>query len=161
MSQRLAILASGEGTLTEAIIGDGIPVSLLFSDRPCRAAQVVGPRAGVPSIIIERDDFSESFNREHFTEFLLSVLLAHEIEVVVMAGFKTVLSTTIFTSYEGMIINSHPSLLPKFKGANAVRDTLQAGEIITGCTIHLVSHRGSALDTTVFSYSCPSFPKAL
>ena len=56
-----------------------------------------------------------------------------------MAGFLTILHPMIFEHYSGRILNTHPSLLPSFKGAHAVRDTLAAGVPLTGPTIHVAT----------------------
>jgi folate-dependent phosphoribosylglycinamide formyltransferase PurN len=56
-----------------------------------------------------------------------------------MAGFMTVLEHPIHDAYGGMITNTHPSLLPAFKGAHAVEDALTAGVKVTGCTVHVAT----------------------
>ena len=56
-----------------------------------------------------------------------------------MAGFGTILSNPFFDAYEGRVLNTHPSLLPSFPGWHAVRDALQHGARITGCTVHIAT----------------------
>jgi phosphoribosylglycinamide formyltransferase 1 len=135
----LAVFASGTGSLFEAILKQGVPVHLLVADRHCRAIDIVAPRENVPTALIERTDFTESFDRNRYTKRVLDVMRKHDIDVIAMAGFMTVLSVSIFEVYGGRILNSHPSLLPKFKGANAVRNVLRKDVKTTGTTIHIAT----------------------
>jgi phosphoribosylglycinamide formyltransferase-1 len=66
-------------------------------------------------------------------------LKRHEIEVVAMAGFGTVLAAPIHDAFPGRILNTHPALLPAFKGWHAVDEALTAGVKVTGCTVHLAT----------------------
>jgi phosphoribosylglycinamide formyltransferase 1 len=70
---------------------------------------------------------------------VLAALGRHEIDVVAMAGFNTVLAPHIFDVYGGRILNTHPALLPSFKGHYAVRDALAFGAKVTGCTVHIAT----------------------
>ncbi|HEX3081719.1 MAG TPA: phosphoribosylglycinamide formyltransferase, partial [Candidatus Saccharimonadia bacterium] len=90
----------------------------------------------VPTELIQRTSFNADFNREAYTKDIMAVLDRHKIDLVAMAGFMTILSAAIFNRYRGKIINTHPSLLPDFKGENAVQQALDAGVEVTGCTIH-------------------------
>ena len=67
------------------------------------------------------------------------MLKRHEIDLVAMAGFMTILEHPIHDVYGGMITNTHPSLLPAFKGWHAVEDALAAGVKVTGCTVHIAT----------------------
>ena len=135
---RLAVLVSGRGTLLEAILGDGTPVALVVADRPCRGLEVAA-RAGVPAELVERTDFSPAFDRAGYTDVVVKALVAHEIELVAMAGFMTVLGPAAFEAFPGRILNTHPALLPSFRGAHAVRDALVGGVKVTGCTVHVAT----------------------
>jgi phosphoribosylglycinamide formyltransferase 1 len=134
---RVAVLASGSGTLLEAIVADGIPVALVAADRPCRALEVAAA-SGIAAELVERTDWSKGFDRDGYTESLVKVLQAHEIELVAMAGFGTIVPD-IVDVFPGRVLNSHPALLPSFKGWHAVRDALESGVKVTGCTIHLAT----------------------
>jgi phosphoribosylglycinamide formyltransferase-1 len=135
---RLAVLASGTGTLLEAILGDGLDVEVAAADRPCRALEVAAS-AGVPTELVLRDDFGSKFDRPAYTRRLIEALGAHEVDVVAMAGFGTILGAEIFAAFPCRILNTHPALLPSFKGWHAVRDALAAGVPVTGTTVHIAT----------------------
>jgi len=135
---RLAVLLSGSGTLLEAILADGTPVAVVLADRPCRGLDVAAG-AGVPAELVERTDFSLGFDRGGYTDRVVKALVAHEIDLVAMAGFMTVLGPSAFDAFPGRILNTHPALLPSFRGAHAVRDALAAGVKVTGCTVHVAT----------------------
>jgi phosphoribosylglycinamide formyltransferase 1 len=134
---RIAVLASGSGTLLEAILAAGIDVALVVADRPCRALQVADD-AGVPGVLVERTDFSKRFDRDTYTDQVVATLRDHDIDLVVMAGFGTVIPKAA-ASFPDRILNTHPALLPSFKGWHAVRDALDAGVKVTGCTVHIAT----------------------
>jgi phosphoribosylglycinamide formyltransferase-1 len=135
---RIAVLASGSGTILEAIVDERIEVALVVVDRPCRAIEVAA-LAGVPAQLIERTDFSPSFDRDAYTERVVGTLEASEVDLVVMAGFGTVLGAALQEVYGGCVVNTHPSLLPAFPGWHAVEDAIAYGVKVTGCTVHLVT----------------------
>jgi len=135
---RVAVLASGSGTILEAIVGAGVPVALVVVDRPCRATEVAGA-AGVPATMVRRDSFSPDFDRLAYTHRLLDALVGARIDLVAMAGFGTVLDKPLFEVYAGRVLNTHPALLPAFAGWHAVEAALAAGVKVTGCTVHLAT----------------------
>ena len=67
------------------------------------------------------------------------VLLAHDVEVVALAGYMTILGPAVLETFPERVVNTHPSLLPSFKGAHAVSDALAAGVKVTGCTVHVAT----------------------
>ncbi|MEO6317494.1 MAG: phosphoribosylglycinamide formyltransferase [Acidimicrobiales bacterium] len=135
---RIAVLASGSGTLLDAMLGDGIPVALVVVDRPSKA-QVVAESHGVPAVLVERQSFGADFDRDDYTEVVVEVLRAHDIGLVVMAGFGTIFGAPIHAAFPNRILNTHPALLPSFKGWHAVRDALAYGVKVTGCTVHVAT----------------------
>jgi phosphoribosylglycinamide formyltransferase-1 len=130
---RIGVLASGSGTNLEAILAAGLPVAVVVVDRPCRATDVAAAH-GVPSEVVRRVP-----DRVEFTHGIVDALERHGVEVVAMAGFMTILEKPIFDAFEGRVLNTHPSLLPAFRGAHAVEDALAAGVMVTGCTIHVAT----------------------
>ncbi len=137
--RKLAVLVSGNGSNLEAILRYPLPVALVIADRICPAIKVVA-RAQVPYVVIKRT-FGADFDRNAFTKTIHDTLRDYHIEVIAMAGFMTVLDSPIFLEYRGRILNTHPSLLPNFKGAHAVRDALAEGVDVTGCTVHIATEQ--------------------
>jgi phosphoribosylglycinamide formyltransferase 1 len=133
--RRVGVLASGSGTILQALIDADLPIAGVIVDRRCRAMEIA-ERAGIAVELVERESFGADFDRLAYTERVVDALKRHEIDLVAMAGFMTVLEQPIHDAYGGMITNTHPSLLPEFKGARAVADALAAGVTVTGCTVH-------------------------
>lgn len=136
---RLGVLASGAGTVLAAIIDAGVSVDAVIADRVCPAVGLA-EAAGVKAVeIVERADFTAAFDRRAYTYRVLDALQRHRVDVVAMAGFGTVLSAPIFEVFPGRVLNTHPALLPAFKGWHAVRDALAAGVKVTGTTVHIAT----------------------
>ena len=133
------MLVSGSGTLLEAMLADGLPVALVLADRPCRGLSIAAD-AGVPAELVERKDFTKGFDRAGYTAEVVGVLRGYDVDVVAMAGFGTVMPQVV-EAFPGRVLNTHPALLPSFKGWHAVRDALAYGVKVSGCTVHLVDEQ--------------------
>jgi phosphoribosylglycinamide formyltransferase-1 len=107
-------------------------------DRQC-AVQDVAARHGIDCVVIERTDFGDTFDRAGFTARVLDALADHAIDLVAMAGWGTILGPEAFAALPGRIVNTHPALLPAFPGWHAVRDALEYGVKVTGCTVHIAT----------------------
>ena len=137
---RLAVLASGSGTLLDAMATAGLPIRLVMTDRHCPAEDVAAGH-GIPCEVVERTDFSGAFDRDAFTKQVVEVLQAHRIDLVAMAGWGTILGPVAFETYDGRILNTHPALLPSFPGWHGVKDALDHGVKVTGCTVHVATEQ--------------------
>ncbi len=141
-TQKVAVLVSGTGSLLEAM-AKKIPIGLVLADRPCRGIDEVAVRAGLPHVLLPRPrKFRSTFEREVYTGKVRDVLYRNGVTLVVMAGFMTLFGREIFygeKNFDRRILNTHPSLLPAFKGHYAVRDALEYGVKVTGCTIHVAT----------------------
>jgi phosphoribosylglycinamide formyltransferase-1 len=138
---RVAVLVSGTGSILDAMLADEVPVALVLADRACRALEIAAA-AGVDTELVDRQDFGgygKAFDRWGFTRAVATVLGAHDIELVAMAGFGTVFAPPMFDAFPDRILNTHPALLPAFPGWHAVEDALAAGVAVTGCTVHLAT----------------------
>ena len=131
--RRIGVLASGSGTNLEAILAADLPVVAVVVDRACRAIEIA-EAAGLPVEVVERKAIKD---RVEFTHQVVDALQRHEVELVAMAGFMTILEKPIFDAFPGRVLNTHPSLLPSFRGAHPVEEALAAGVKVTGCTIHI------------------------
>ena len=137
---KLAVAVSGSGTLLEAIAKEKVPIALVIADRHCRGIDEVAPRYGLQSWLITRKDYGTAFDRVAYSRRVRQVLQERNIDILAMAGFMTILSPEFFEGrYAGRVLNTHPSLLPSFKGDHAVRDALEYGVKVTGCTIHVAT----------------------
>ncbi len=139
MSARLVVLASGEGSTLQAVLDAAAEGSLggrvvaVGSDRPdCRALERAAA-AGVPTFSRALADYPD---RDAWNAALTAALAECEPDLVVLAGFMRVLAPAVVRRFR--IVNTHPSLLPDFPGAHAVRDAIAAGVPTSGVTIHRV-----------------------
>jgi phosphoribosylglycinamide formyltransferase 1 len=136
--RRLGVLASGSGTILQSLLDDGLPIAVVVVDRACGAVERA-EAAGTPVEAVERESFGPEFDRDAYTHRVVDALKRHEVDLVAMAGFGTILSQEVHDAFPGRILNTHPALLPDFKGWHAVRDALAAGVTVTGCTVHLAT----------------------
>ena len=135
---RIGALVSGSGTILDAMLAAQLPIELVALDRACEGSAVAA-RHGTSWELVERDSFGSDFDRSAYTKRLTGVLRDREIGLVVMAGFGTILGEEIYNRFPGRVLNTHPSLLPSFPGWHAVRDALEHGVKVTGCTVHVAT----------------------
>jgi phosphoribosylglycinamide formyltransferase-1 len=135
---RVGVLASGSGTILRALATRGLPVVAVVVDRPCGAVQVA-TELEIPVEIVERTTFGPDFDRVAYTHEVIDALQRADVDLVAIAGFGTILSKPFVDAYGGRAVNTHPALLPAFKGWHAVRDALVHGVKVSGCTVHLVT----------------------
>ncbi len=100
---------------------------LVFADRPCPAVDWAAEQ-GIDTALVPGGNDA----------VLAEALAGSSPDVVVLAGYLRMVGPTVLAAHPGRIVNTHPSLLPAFPGAHAVRDALAHGVTMTGCTIHLV-----------------------
>lgn len=134
MACRLVILASGTGTIAQAIIDAhelDIEVVAVLSDQVASQVLERAKTAGIPSECIPVGVSRERWNLE-----IIEKTAALHPDLVVSAGFMRILPPDFVNRFP--TINIHPSLLPDFPGAHAVRDALAAGVLTTGSTVHWV-----------------------
>jgi phosphoribosylglycinamide formyltransferase-1 len=133
---KVGVLISGTGSNLQALIDDpGIDVACVVSSRGAAPGVERAARAGLELLVSEDERETAEF------------LDAHGVGLVVLAGYMRVLSPRFVHRFSGRILNVHPSLLPAFPGANAVRDALEHGVRVTGVTVHLVDDDHVAPDS--------------
>ena len=140
---RIVILASGSGSIAQAIIDAqksgalNAEIVSLISDKTTAQVLQRSAAAGIPNQVIPM-----TTDRLQWDSKIISALTDLQPDLVVSAGFMRILSAECVSKFK--ILNSHPALLPLFPGAHAVRDALAAGASKTGTTIHWVD---SGVDT--------------
>lgn len=145
---RIAVLCSGGGTNLQAILDSEragkIPhgeVALVLSNNPNAYALERAKSFGIEAVAVGKKDFPEPEKRE---EEMLRILQERKIELVVLAGFLTVLSEKFIQKYKDRIVNIHPSLIPSFcgkgfYGLHVHEAALAYGVKVTGATVHYVN----------------------
>lgn len=138
MPRRVVVLASGSGTNLQVLIDDPSPnwsVVGVITDRPAVRALDRAATAGIETVVVDWDDYE---SRHTFTAAICDVVDEMGADLIVLAGFMRILDATAIERFPNKIINVHPSLLPAFPGAHAVRDALNHGAKVTGVTVHFV-----------------------
>lgn len=158
--KRIAIFASGEGSNAEAIVKyfsshKEMEVVVLLSNRSMAKVHQRMELLGVPSITFDKQQWNEA------TE-IVDFLRAKKIDLIVLAGFLSIIQPPIIDTYYGKIVNIHPSLLPKYGGAgmwgmNVHNAVIANKEKKSGITIHYVNEKvdGGAI---IAQYECDVFP---
>ena len=134
----VAVLVSGAGTILRAILDAGLPVAVVVADRQC-AALGIAEAASVPAVLVRRSTFGAGFDRLAYTHQVLDAMAPYRPRLLAIAGFGTILDKPAFEQYAGRILNTHPALLPAFRGHQAVQQALDAGVKVTGCTVHVAT----------------------
>lgn len=138
---RLVVLASGAGTLLHALAECHLGNSIVAvgSDQPEAPVVARARELGFETFVVPMSEDRNAWNDQLVTE-----LERFSPDWIICAGFMRILSTTVLDRFPQRFINAHPSLLPGFPGAHAVRDALAYGAKVTGCTVHIVD---SGVDT--------------
>ena len=145
----IAVLVSGGGTNLQALLDaqaageiHGGRIALVLASKPGVYALERAQRAGVPSSVIVRREFP---TQEAYDDALLARLAEAKIDLVVLAGFLTIISERVVARYENRILNVHPSLIPSFcgegfYGLRVHEEALRRGVKVTGATVHFVNN---------------------
>jgi phosphoribosylglycinamide formyltransferase-1 len=139
----LGVLGSGKGSNFRAImeqIVDGqlhAEVRIVISDVENSGILSLARDFAVPGLYVCPGRFRTRLEPE-IEEDIVRLLLEADVELVVLAGFMRIVKEPMLRAFPGRIINIHPSLLPKFRGLEAWKQALMAGEKVTGCTVHYV-----------------------
>lgn len=141
---RIGVLISGSGTNLQAIIDASAEgrldadVAVVISNRKDAYGAERARKAGVPAVWIDR---TEHMTFRAYNEAIRDVLLAHDVDVVAMAGYMRLLGKEVLDAFPDKIVNIHPSLLPSFAGPSGIRDAFEYGVKVTGVTVHFASER--------------------
>jgi phosphoribosylglycinamide formyltransferase 1 len=135
---RLVVLASGEGSLLQALLDAcadpryGAEVVAVGADRPDIRALDRAARAGLPVFVHRVGDFPDRVAWDHA---LTESVRAHSPDLVISAGFMKLVGKEFLDAFPHRYLNTHPALLPSFPGMYGVRDALDYGVKMTGCTV--------------------------
>ena len=141
MRARLVVLVSGTGTNLQALIDAcadeayGADVVAVGADRDGIAALARAARAGIPTFVHRVKDYS---SRADWDMMLAESCAAYQADLVILAGFMKLVGPRFLGRFGGRCLNTHPALLPSFPGMHGVRDALDYGVKVTGCTVLIV-----------------------
>ena len=128
---RLGVMCSGNGTNFENIVNncsDHEVVLMVHNKKNCGAVER-SERLGIPHVRLKSKQDEER----------IDLFKAWRVDYIILAGYMRILSPKFINAFPNRIINIHPSLLPKFKGLNAIEQALESGDKTTGCTVHYVT----------------------
>lgn len=140
-TKHLAVFASGTGSNFDAIqqaIEEGAldaDITLVVSDVPTSAVIDKAKRKGLKTFVFNPQSYPD---KRSFEMEIVEALQAADVDFIILAGYMRLVGPTLLHAYEGKIVNIHPSLLPSFKGLDAIGQAFDAGVKITGVTIHYV-----------------------
>ena len=139
--KNIAVFASGTGSnfdaIYEAIKNKEIParLSLLISDRPKSKAVEKAIKYDIKHFTFKPKNYA---SKEEYEKVIQRLLKEEKIDLIVLAGYMRLIGTTLLNHYPKRIINIHPSLLPSFKGIDAIGQAIAAQATVTGVTVHYV-----------------------
>lgn len=143
---QLGILISGRGSNMAAII-DAIAsgrldaqAAVVISDKPQAEGLKIAAAHKIPTQVFQLKSFE---TKDAFEQAILKALTAHQVDLVVLAGYMKLVGNTLLNAYCNRMMNIHPSLLPAFKGMDAQRQAIESRATKSGCTVHFVT---AALD---------------
>ena len=138
---KLGVLLSGSGTNFQAIL-DAIQakrldakVSVVISNVASAGGLERAKAKDIPAIVIDHRRYG---NRKDFDAAVVEVLVGHDVDYVILAGFMRVVSNVLLDAFPMRVLNIHPALLPAFAGLNAQSQAYAYGVKMTGCTVHFV-----------------------
>jgi phosphoribosylglycinamide formyltransferase-1 len=142
--KRVAILISGRGSNMRALVerASGYSVALVVSNKPEAAGLQWAQAHGLNTWSLE----SQGVAKEEFDRQMSVALDRHHVGTIALAGFMRVLSAWFVNEWRGRIINIHPSLLPKYRGLDTHARAIEAGDKVSGCSVHIVTEELDAGD---------------
>ena len=138
---KVAVLISGRGSNMQALVNacehPDFPAEIVVvaSNKKDAPGLEFARLKKIPTVFVDHKSFS---SREEFDQKMSEEITKFGAEVICLAGFMRLLSPWFVNRWFDCLINIHPSLLPEFKGADAVSDAIKAGAKISGCTVHFV-----------------------
>ncbi|MBI5975416.1 phosphoribosylglycinamide formyltransferase [Staphylococcus canis] len=158
--KKVAIFASGSGTNFDNIMNriesgvlTNIEVTALYTDQPHASCIQLAKRHHVTVHVYEPKTYA---SKTDYEQDVLNQLKTENVEWIILAGYMRLIGPTLLQAYEGKILNIHPSLLPKYKGKDAVGQALNSGDTETGSTVHYVDE-GMDTGQIIEQRHCPIY----
>lgn len=128
----IAVFISGYGSNLQALLDYNLPIAFVASNNPSAYGLERAKKAGVPTYV------EQTAVLRNFEKMAHEKCIEHDVKLIVLAGFMRILTPRFVNKWENRIVNIHPSLLPAFKGKNAIQEAFDYGVKVTGITIHYV-----------------------
>ena len=142
--KKCAVFISGTGSNLESIIKESdksdfpVKVESIITDNINSRGLNFGKSYNINCYPVDYKSFSK---KEDFESKILEILLIDKIEIICLAGYMKILSSLFIKSFNGPIINIHPSLLPKYKGLDTHQRAIDNNDKFCGCTVHFVNSK--------------------
>jgi phosphoribosylglycinamide formyltransferase-1 len=135
--KRVAVLISGRGSNMRALIeqASGYEVVLVASNKPHAEGLDWARAKGLPTWAWD----SKGVGKEQFDRAMSAALEDHRVGTIALAGFMRILTPWFIAAWRGRVVNIHPSLLPKYRGLDTHQRALEVGDVVHGCSVHLVT----------------------
>ena len=139
---KIAVLVSGTGTNMVAIINAinagelDASIEYVVSSNSHAKGIAKAQEAGIDTVVFEPADYADP---EAVDRKMVELFEARDVEYVVMAGYMRKVTPVLLDAYPNRVVNLHPALLPKHRGAHAIQDAYDAGDDVTGITIHFAN----------------------
>lgn len=139
---KIAVLISGTGTNMAAIINAinagelDASIEYVVSSNSHAKGIAKAQEAGIDTVVFESADYADP---EAVDRKMVELFEARDVEYVVMAGYMRKVTPVLLDAYPNRVVNLHPALLPKHRGAHAIQDAYDAGDDVTGITIHFAN----------------------
>lgn len=139
---KIAVLISGTGTNMVAIINAisngelDASIEYVVSSNSHAKGIAKAQEAGIDTVVFEPADYADP---EAVDRKMVELFEARGVEYVVMAGYMRKVTPVLLDAYPNRVVNLHPALLPKHRGAHAIQDAYDAGDDVTGITIHFAN----------------------
>jgi phosphoribosylglycinamide formyltransferase-1 len=140
---RIVVLISGNGSNLQAIIDASLKndssnytIVAVISNKPDAYGLTRAEKQGIPTHVVNHELYTE---RENFEQALSLIIEPYQPDIIVLAGFMRILTASFVEPYIGRMLNTHPSILPKYPGLNTHKRALESGDKWHGVSIHFVT----------------------
>lgn len=139
---KIAVFASGNGSNFEAIVQESLKkdstyqVVLLVCDHLDAYVTVRACKHNIPVFAFDPKNYAD---KQSYEQLIVNMCRSYGVQFIALAGYMRLLEKTLLNAYQNKIINIHPSLLPAFKGKNAIEQAIEYGVKVIGVSIHYVN----------------------